>query len=95
MNMVLKAVLVGVFFVSSAWAEGPRRSADSGEYLVKDGNVVSIAGKTMVQNSETVFYDCKGNSVARMNNETYVQYEIVSPTKGPIPLLKSVKALCY
>lgn len=67
----------------------------AGNYSVQEDNIVKISGQTMVKNNETKLFSCEGQLVASLANNVYVEYELVEPVEGPIPVLKVVKAQCY
>ena len=91
MRSLMKAFMILVGCSPLAWADGLPLM---GVYSEVDGNIVSISSQTMVKNDTTKLYGCNGKQVPRLPNKSYVNYELVVPSKGPVPVLKSVTEIC-
>lgn len=94
MKNLVRIFALSMAFASFAQAEGLLKLPLLGTYYVKEGNIINMSGQTMVKNDETQFFACGGAKVTGLPNASKVDYKLVQPEKGPIPVLKSVTEIC-
>lgn len=94
MKKLLKIASVFLFVAPTAWADNMLSLPKGGVYIVKENNIVTIGGQTMVTDENTKLLNCGGTRVNKLPSRIKVTYTLKEPLEGPIPVLATVSEVC-